>query len=138
MFKCLGFDNWLIEVLRKGLIAGTILSKRWANCCLAISEMALGCGCEILTKRSLRLDLERRALSAGNLEDVGGLMQEEPPRWFDRIPRDIESSALFVWFMRRRSRGLKARRWVEGWTIIPMWMFRSWIAMCARAGRRFA
>ena len=27
----------------------------------------------------------------------------------------IESSALFVWFMRRRFRGLKARRWVEDW-----------------------
>ena len=29
--------------------------------------------------------------------------------------RGIESSALFVWFMRWRFRGLKARRWVEGW-----------------------
>ncbi len=29
--------------------------------------------------------------------------------------RAIESSALFVWFMRRRFRGLKARRRVEGW-----------------------
>ena len=29
--------------------------------------------------------------------------------------RAIESSALFVWFMRRRFLGLKARRWVEEW-----------------------
>jgi len=29
--------------------------------------------------------------------------------------RAIELSALFVWFMRRRFRGLKACRWVEGW-----------------------
>ena len=29
--------------------------------------------------------------------------------------RGIESSAVFVWFMRRRFRGLKARRWVEDW-----------------------
>ena len=29
--------------------------------------------------------------------------------------RAIESSALFVWFMRRRFRGLKVRRWVEDW-----------------------
>ena len=29
--------------------------------------------------------------------------------------RAIESSALFVWLMRRRFRGLKARRWVVGW-----------------------
>ena len=48
-------------------------------------------------------------------EGVGDLMQEETPRWFDRILRDIESSALFVWFMRQRFRGLKACRWVEGW-----------------------
>ena len=27
-----------------------------------------------------------------------------------RMVRDIEASALFVWFMRRRFRGLKARR----------------------------
>jgi len=46
---------------------------------------------------------------------VGDLMQEELPGWFDRMLRVIESSALFVWFMRRRFRGLKARRWVEGW-----------------------
>ena len=43
-------------------------------------------------------------------------MQEEPPGWFDRMLRAIESSALFVWFMRRRFRELKARRWVEDWT----------------------
>ena len=42
-------------------------------------------------------------------------MQEEPPGWFDRMLCVIELSALFVWFMRRRFRGLKARRWVEGW-----------------------
>ena len=29
--------------------------------------------------------------------------------------RAIESSALFVWFMRRLFRGLKARRWAEDW-----------------------
>jgi len=44
-------------------------------------------------------------------EDVGDLMREETPGWFDRILCGIESSALFVWFMRRRFRGLKARRW---------------------------
>ncbi len=49
-------------------------------------------------------------------ENVGTLMQEEPPGWFDRILRAIESSALFVWFMRRRFRELKARRWVADWT----------------------
>ena len=43
-------------------------------------------------------------------------MQEVPPGWFDRMIRAIELSALFVWFMWRRFRGLKARRWVEGWT----------------------
>ena len=48
-------------------------------------------------------------------EGVGDLMQEETPRWFDRMLRALESSALFVWFKRRRSRGLKARRWVEDW-----------------------
>ena len=48
-------------------------------------------------------------------EDVGDLMQEDPPGWFDRMLRAIESSALFVWFMRRRFRGLKARRWIEDW-----------------------
>ena len=42
-------------------------------------------------------------------------MQEESPAWFDWMFRAIESSALFVWFMRRRFRGLKARRWVEDW-----------------------
>ena len=29
-------------------------------------------------------------------EDVGDLIQEDPPGWFDRMFRDIESSALFV------------------------------------------
>ena len=48
-------------------------------------------------------------------KEYGDLMQEELPRWFDRMLRGIESSALFVWFMRRRFRGLEARRWVEDW-----------------------
>ena len=47
--------------------------------------------------------------------DVGDLMQAVLPGCFDRILCAIESSALFVWFMRWRFRGLKARRWVEGW-----------------------
>jgi len=71
---------------------------------------------------------------------VGDLMQEEPPGWFDRMLRGIELSALFIWFMLRRFRGLKARRWVEGW-IRGHYLdveLRSWIAICARAGRRFA
>ena len=42
-------------------------------------------------------------------------MQAVPLGWFDRMLRALESSALFVWFKRRRSRGLKARRWVEDW-----------------------
>jgi hypothetical protein len=46
-------------------------------------------------------------------KDVGTLMQEEAPSWFDRLLRAIESSALFVWFMLRCFRGLKVHRWVE-------------------------
>ena len=42
-------------------------------------------------------------------------MQAVPLGWFDRMLRALESSALFVWFMRRRFRGLKVRRWVEDW-----------------------
>ena len=42
-------------------------------------------------------------------------MQAVPLGWFDRMLRALESSALFVWFMRRRFRGLGARRWVEEW-----------------------
>ena len=42
-------------------------------------------------------------------------MQEEPPGWFGRMLCAIESSALFVWFMRRCFRVLKACRWVEDW-----------------------
>ena len=38
---------------------------------------------------------------------VGNLIQEEPPGWFDRMIRVIESPALFVWFMRRRFRGVE-------------------------------
>lgn len=48
-------------------------------------------------------------------KDVGGLLQEVPPGWFDRMRCAIESLALFVWFMRRRFRGLKVHRWVEDW-----------------------
>jgi len=41
------------------------------------------------------------------LSYVGDLMQEEPSGWFDQMLRAIELSALFVWFMQRRFRGLK-------------------------------
>ena len=42
-------------------------------------------------------------------------MQEELSGSFVRTLRALESSALFVWFMRRRFRGLKEHRWVRGW-----------------------
>ena len=48
-------------------------------------------------------------------DDVVDLMREEPPGWFDRILRGIESSVFFVGFMRRRFWGLKVRWWLEDW-----------------------
>ena len=46
---------------------------------------------------------------------IGGVTVGKRSDWFDRMLRVIESSVLFVWFMRRCFRGLKARRGVEDW-----------------------
>lgn len=56
-----------------------------------------------------------KALPHVEMADVGDLMQEESPGWFDWRLRVIESPVMIVWFMRRRFRGLNARRWVEDW-----------------------
>ena len=46
---------------------------------------------------------------------IGGVTVRKRSGWFDRMSRAIESSGLFVWFMRRRFRGLKVHRWIEDW-----------------------